>query len=234
MSWNGTVRCRYCHNEGHNVKGCPDRKTFVKKHQGQDTWEGTRANALYERYDVNKNRKARTCKWCRETGHDIRKCPDIKERVSALAEKCLDARVLIQERMLDHEFGVGSLVKYRWAKTWSEELKRYTYQYALGLVEEVEWDVITHHHLRDQARVYSPYSSQAVRISPVSIPSSVSKWVALPVEIAGWSSAEQEHKSPRAELVSPSAVSIPVSFLDPVQIQSQMRMRFLIDNGLKK
>jgi len=234
MSWNGTVRCRYCYNEGHNIKGCPERKAFVKEHLGQDTWEGSRAKALYERYDEPKRRKARTCKWCRDTGHDIRKCPDIKERVSVLTEKCLDARTLIQERILDHEFGIGSLVKYRCSKTWSEGLKRYTYQYAVGLVEEVEWDAITHHHLRDQTRAYSPYSSQTVRITPIGVSSSLSRWIALPVEIAGWSSSEQDCESPRAELVSPSLASIPLDFLDPVRVESRMRTSFLIDNGLKK
>ena len=26
MSWSGTVRCGYCYNEGHNMRGCPKRK----------------------------------------------------------------------------------------------------------------------------------------------------------------------------------------------------------------
>lgn len=38
MSWNGTVRCGYCHAEGHNRRGCPKLTADLKKSYLRSIW----------------------------------------------------------------------------------------------------------------------------------------------------------------------------------------------------
>jgi len=69
MSWSGTVSCRYCGQDGHNRRTCPQRQEWlVRQSEDGNKW----AEETLER----KNRKAvRKCGWCKEQGHNLRTCP---------------------------------------------------------------------------------------------------------------------------------------------------------------
>ena len=73
MYHNNTVRCRYCHNRGHNVKSCQELTKEVKNNVGG------LAHKRYRKYfDDEGNRKAdntiKKCSYCSETGHTKRTC----------------------------------------------------------------------------------------------------------------------------------------------------------------
>ena len=82
MSYNGTVRCSYCYNTGHNRSSCPKLKKFIE--ENPDSWRAVQAR------DAKARASKRKCSWCGNTGHNARTCPwrkDVQENGPALIEK---------------------------------------------------------------------------------------------------------------------------------------------------
>lgn len=82
MSYNGTVRCSYCYNKGHNRRSCPELKKFIE--ENPDSWRAVQAR------ESKKRASKRKCSWCDNTGHNLRTCPwrkDIQENGPALIQK---------------------------------------------------------------------------------------------------------------------------------------------------
>ena len=73
MSYSGTVTCSHCYNRGHNKRGCPEFKQFVKNNP--DSWAAQRAIRNAE------NAKKRRCSYCAKIGHNRRGCSDLKQAV---------------------------------------------------------------------------------------------------------------------------------------------------------
>ena len=71
MSYNGTVRCSYCHTTGHNRRTCPKLKKQIEENP----------DGYYARVERSKKAFAtkRRCGHCGETGHNIRTCPELAE-----------------------------------------------------------------------------------------------------------------------------------------------------------
>jgi len=70
------IRCRYCHERGHNIKGCPKMKEAAKVASNKN-WED---RSYYERVamekvaDYTEANKNRACAYCRSKGHTRRTC----------------------------------------------------------------------------------------------------------------------------------------------------------------
>jgi hypothetical protein len=233
MSWDGTVRCRYCRLKGHNVVSCEDRKKFVAEHLGSDTYEGHQAKHSYELYDCPTTRRKRRCKWCTSTEHDVRKCPDIAVKVKAMTDKCVRARQIFLERMEATGFGIGTLVRYRDNRHWDGELNDYVYTHRMGLVDSIEWDEFTHHSLREEGN--RPTFPQFIHVKPVDPSNRHSvqgRSISLPDEVAGLSFPEVEKRL--SSILSPTVACVPSDFLDEKCIAKLMRTTFLVENGLRK
>ena len=109
MSYDGSVRCGYCHGRGHNKRSCPDWKERIEKWAASDDpYYQRRAESA----KLRSKGRAKRCSWCSDTSHTIRKCDLHNARVDDLAHKWLTARKDIVTRMNEHDFGVGSLVQY--------------------------------------------------------------------------------------------------------------------------
>jgi len=104
MSWNGTVRCGNCYEEGHNKTGCPElRKAWEKD---PDSYKG-RQWALIEA----RKKAPKTCSYCKETGHTRAGCDEIKRhRVQFHNDAALFRKVLVKW-MGEVGIGVGALVR---------------------------------------------------------------------------------------------------------------------------
>lgn len=97
MSYNGTVRCGYCGQAGHNRQTCPDYKALVAKaaDEGQ-TW------AIHAQRK-KKRTSTRRCSWCGNKGHNKKTCtmrreaeaaiPLVAESLSKLCEKILEGNL---------------------------------------------------------------------------------------------------------------------------------------------
>lgn len=73
MSYNGTVRCRYCYEKGHNVRGCEKLQAEVKAnvngyyHQRYAKYFDSEGNKLADK-------SSKSCSYCKNTGHTKRTC----------------------------------------------------------------------------------------------------------------------------------------------------------------
>lgn len=100
MSWNGTVRCSYCYQTGHNKRSCPEIKQRAKD---GNAW----AQAHLERSKV-KNRK---CSYCHEPGHTKRTCVKRKNIRVKFVETTRKYRRLVEEVFKLRGVGKGALVR---------------------------------------------------------------------------------------------------------------------------
>jgi len=145
MSWNGTVRCSWCGQSGHNAAGCKEK---LEKMTGwldsADFAERSRAT----RYFAKRGRKAeraknRSCSYCTEVGHTKRTCKVRKSDISVFAELIYDGREKLYKSFQEKGFGPGTLVSYE-DKTWSNDLYEYVTQTYVGIVTSIEHDELSH------------------------------------------------------------------------------------------
>ena len=83
MSWNGTVRCSYCYQEGHNKRGCPELADRMQKRldENPNDW---RARQYFEK---KKGAKVRRCTYCNRKGHNRATCEELKRDVAEWKQK---------------------------------------------------------------------------------------------------------------------------------------------------
>lgn len=125
MSWNGTVRCSWCYEDGHNRNGCPSRKQYIQ--DSPDGWEARKA----QRQTQRRKASLRTCTYCRDTGHNAKTCAVKRDDKNMLARHLIKKRQEIKARMMKSGFGVGALLSVpdRYPRP-----EIYT-----GLVTEINW-----------------------------------------------------------------------------------------------
>ena len=104
MSWNGTVRCRNCHEEGHNKTGCPELRK---------AWEQDPTSHKGRQWAQIQARKARpkVCGYCDETGHTRAGCLDSKRHKAQFQADLNLWRKALAKWMEDVGLGIGALVK---------------------------------------------------------------------------------------------------------------------------
>jgi hypothetical protein len=102
MSWNNTVRCGYCHNSGHNRRGCPKLKEHITDNPG-----GYHAERLRQRKAEQQPRK---CSYCTGPGHTRRTCTTFKEDRVTLVGDLREKRAEMLEKMVKRGIGKGALI----------------------------------------------------------------------------------------------------------------------------
>jgi len=104
MSWNGTVRCGSCHENGHNKTGCPElRKAWEKD---PDSYKGRQWATILAR-----KARPKVCGYCDEDGHTRAGCDTMKAHKSQFQEDLILWRMALVKWMKDTGLGVGALVK---------------------------------------------------------------------------------------------------------------------------
>ena len=124
-NYNGTVRCSHCYNSGHNKRSCPQKLERMQKHYETEKAAGGAhvdyyAGQLARQTGVNpetgaKQRRrteyGRTCSYCKESGHNRRKCGTLatdRVRYAALTQK---VRAEQRALMVEQGCGVGAMVQ---------------------------------------------------------------------------------------------------------------------------
>jgi len=128
MSWNGTVRCSYCYEKGHNRSGCPKLKEDMQKRLE----ENPNDYFAKEYFEKQKRRRTRACGYCQKPGHNRKTCPEAKIDRGVFIQRNQTAREKVLEWMKICGLGTGTLVKYE--TYWNGE--------GVGLVESVNWRAI--------------------------------------------------------------------------------------------
>ena len=103
MSWDGTVRCSWCHGRGHNRASCPSRKEHIKNNP--DGYEARQEAKRLSR------KVTRTCSYCREPGHNRKTCEALRSDRQKLFAVDKDYRTRFVEALQSCGLGIGSLVR---------------------------------------------------------------------------------------------------------------------------
>ena len=101
MSYNGTIRCGYCYQRGHNKRSCPKLKAFIECNP--NSYAASCASTIA-------NTK-RVCSYCKKTGHNKRTCNELRTN---RAEKAKDNRKWRQKFLAlakDIGFAPGALLQ---------------------------------------------------------------------------------------------------------------------------
>ena len=104
MSWNGTVRCGWCGQKGHNRRSCPE----FKKHVTEAAAEGDRW-AIHQ-LEKKKRSSTRRCSWCGNKGHNKKTCTMRREAEAAIP-LVADSLSKLCEKILEGNLTRGAIVK---------------------------------------------------------------------------------------------------------------------------
>ena len=103
MSYNGTVRCSFCHGTGHNRRSCPELKKYCEENPDSD-W------AKFETHRKARKNKKR-CGFCGETGHNKRTCPQLAELKQLWKQYVPLAQELSNEIAARLGYGFGHVIQ---------------------------------------------------------------------------------------------------------------------------
>ena len=126
-NYNGTIRCGYCYNEGHNSRTCPQKLERVKrrydnaKESGEHveyyasqvarmTGENPETGAKRSRRNESWGRK---CSYCGANGHNRRTCETLKNDLARYTAMTREARREVRQWALEDGIGVGAMVQYK-------------------------------------------------------------------------------------------------------------------------
>ena len=155
MSWNRTVRCGHCYQEGHNKRGCPKRKQYAA--------ENPDSYVARQMADQAARAKKRRCTFCAKIGHNRRGCAEFKT-TTAQAER--DSRKYRRDFVkYIREVGLtpGALIVRRNVETYDRATREYTTHDRMVLqVTDIIWDRV------DYTAKDNEYSSfKAIQAVPV-------------------------------------------------------------------
>ena len=151
-NYNGTIRCGYCYNEGHNSRTCPtkleraQRRLESAKENGEHVdyyaQQVSRMTGVNPETGAKRSRRnesyGRVCSYCKERGHNRRTCETLKSDLVRYAAMTREARQEVRAWATEDGIGVGAMVKYSGA---------YADDSVLMLVEAVH---IQHTHARQR------------------------------------------------------------------------------------
>ena len=164
MSWNGTVRCGFCGERGHNRRGCPDllEKVAVDRANG---------GGVFSRADDRSKAKARPrkCSFCDKQGHNRRGCEAHKSEIQLFTDATLDRRARWVKLVEKHNFVVGSFVRWGRYHNWDRPTDITTAgDLRVGILSNIYWENITGWMFKEResifgVRVVLNYYPEAVR-----------------------------------------------------------------------
>jgi hypothetical protein len=130
MSWNGTVTCSHCYEQGHNRRTCPHLKAQIARRLEENP-DDHYAKYLKER---NERGKVRRCTYCNLKGHNRRTCPELAQQKQQWREKTAAWRLKFIKWAVSNGVGPGALVKS--SAGWNSSKVR--------LVKEFCWRSLNH------------------------------------------------------------------------------------------
>tara|TARA_R110000787_G_scaffold56104_2_gene129118 strand:- start:938 stop:1624 length:687 start_codon:yes stop_codon:yes gene_type:complete len=134
MSWNGTLRCSNCYEQGHNKRGCPVLKAEIAERRAVDPDDWRVKNHDRHRAYTSRKGEQRDCTYCSTTGHNRRTCGKLKAHVHAIQKASVAWRRAFLQAMQTAGLGTGSIIT---EDHWRQGRVRY-------LVTGVNWDKLSY------------------------------------------------------------------------------------------
>jgi hypothetical protein len=214
MSWSGTVRCGWCGKEGHNRASCDSLVEEMRWGlQSESNSLRQRAEAFFAMKHEKANRsQTRKCSYCKQTGHNRRKCDALERHLLVYSSMVRKARQKLAASMTKFGLGPGALVSFK-TRSWSNVNGNWTNLNGIGLVTDHDIDKTTHRslHKDDQrgdkkARIYV--------VGTLENGEKYEKWMHFPAEVASCGFVGYDARILGAStVVSPAPdVKVPESF----------------------
>ena len=132
MSWNGTLRCTYCYQNGHSRRKCPEMKkrhddwaSATEEERQNMTWHYRDAYREYKQHQEGLKESNKQCSYCYETGHRVLTCPTRLRNVDTLKSINRWWKPLVTKTLSDIGFGLGTLIEREcWVTVNNEEVRR--------------------------------------------------------------------------------------------------------------
>ena len=126
-NYNGTIRCGYCYNEGHNSRTCPtkleraERRLESAKESGEHVeyyaQQVSRMTGVNPETGAKRSRRnesyGRVCSYCKERGHNRRTCETLRSDLVRYAAMTREARQEVRQWALEDGIGIGAMVQYK-------------------------------------------------------------------------------------------------------------------------
>jgi len=244
MSYNGTVRCSWCYNVGHNKAGCPQRKKYAL--ENPDSYEAKRYFAEQERR--KETVKNRVCSYCGGKDHNRRGCKVLKEDRSLIIQRQEKYEKHFADVCNSAGLGPGTLIKI--ADQYNED------KYCVGLITSMypsnidflfqDTEAVAHYSMRERtffnARIVStsgyteedrnswskpPAFNDHLSVSAGSIQS------IIPEAFADTEAISRTHGR-KAEILSKSTRKVPEKFNDSVPEQVLKRFAIKVEKNADK
>lgn len=190
MSWNGTVRCSYCYEDGHNRRGCPHLKKAMQERldNPKSEWDHRTAVSYFERKKSSIERAVRNrrCSYCGISGHNRKTCKVLKKDMEAVTQATIKYRKRLYDDLYDLGIGVGALVSF--TINVGEKLE----QKIMGVISDINWEAVNSSYAsREWTQWGYGYSGNDRARLPTSdiigLVVSNSKWVNDISDYKGWS-----------------------------------------------
>jgi hypothetical protein len=124
-NYNGTIRCGYCYESGHNSRTCPtkleraqrrydnakesgDHVDYYASQVARMTGENPETGAKRSRRNESWGRK---CSYCKESGHNRRKCEQLSTDITRYAALTSTVRAEQRALMIEQGIGIGAMVQ---------------------------------------------------------------------------------------------------------------------------
>jgi hypothetical protein len=208
MSYNGTVRCGWCFEKGHNKRTCPAYTAYLKKQAEKyggallvtyvrRTGEMPDGSAPTGELAVAKETAKKASKMRMVGGgygHNRRTCP---HRKTWHIDETRDSRELRQSILNRAEalgVGMGSLVL---SKKYVYDGNGFEWQKVVGMVVKVDWDQIDTTKLKDHAVIHVQWQNlpaterYSPKVESFGIPRS---WIPEAIANKGWNLGQSELK----------------------------------------
>jgi len=214
MSWSGTVRCGWCGKEGHNRASCESLVEEMKTGLESDSnYMRRRSEAFFARKSEKADRaQTRKCSYCKETGHNRRKCETLERHVLVYSSMVRKARKKLVASMIRFGLGPGALVSFK-ARNWSPDHGTWVTLNGIGLVTDHDIDKTTHRSLHKDDHLGDKYARMYV-MGTLENGEKYEKWMCFPSEVTSCGDRGYDSRILGAStVVSPATdVKVPESF----------------------
>jgi len=133
-------RCRYCYQQGHNQRTCPQKTAAMKKRHDRDIAEGRTDSYWVKEYQkrvspTGKKLSQQTCGYCQERGHTRRKCDVLQKDREWFVKHHNEHVRAAHDYIVTSPIGIGSLFR-RQRREYSYHTGQYAYKNALFVLTD--------------------------------------------------------------------------------------------------
>jgi hypothetical protein len=137
-----TIRCGWCYTVGHSTRTCPEKYPDGTPAQKR---AATKKAAKLAEQAANGGRAPQRCSYCKEAGHQRRKCDTLEQDKKLVIDVAVDYRRRACEQVERDGIAVGALIKWEESE-YSNTTGRYEDTARYSIVTKIDSDHLSPVH----------------------------------------------------------------------------------------